>query len=372
VALLRRKVTRLVVAVLALGGVLAAVFAARSSSPPLTRDQRWQQDIAFAARELPQLRAGGLGNVSRAAWNAAAARLEERVPGLTDGQLTVGLARLVAMLSDDETRVEIGDRQFYPVLARWFGGGLYVVTAPAADRAVLGARPLALDGMPIARVMARIGATIGAEDPTVRTDTELGYLRNPALLDWLGVTGSTAGAVFSVESPGGRVRTIRVAPVSSWDGAAQVPQPLYEQDELAPYWMRILAGRRAVFLKYNQCVDDDGFQRLAARAIAVLRAHPGYRLIVDLRNNGGGDSYPFQALVDGIQAVTAINQPGRVIGLVNQFTDSSATVDAQSLKAGTKAVLIGQAVADPIDAWGNEQFLTLPRGRPDRAGPRAG
>ncbi len=344
---------------MALGGVSGVVFAIRSS-PPLTRDQRWQQDIAFTARELPRLRAGGLDNVSRAAWNAATARLEAKVPRLTDGQLTVGLARLVATLGDDETQVGIGDRQFYPVLARWFGGDLYVMKAPAADRALLGARLLALDGMPIAHVMARIGSTIGAEDPTLRADTELSYLRNPALLDWLGITSTTAGAVLSVEPAAGGVRTFRVVPVTSWDGAAQVPQPLYEQDQLAPYWMRILAGQRAVYLKYNQCVNDDGFQRLAARAIAALQAHPGYRLIVDMRNNGGGDSYPFQALINDIRIVTDINQPGRVIGLVNQFTDSSATVDAQSLKADTKAVLIGQAVADPIDAWGNEQFLTLP------------
>ena len=37
--------------------------------------------------------------------DAAAARLEAEVPRLTDGQLIVGMARMVAMLHDDETQV---------------------------------------------------------------------------------------------------------------------------------------------------------------------------------------------------------------------------------------------------------------------------
>jgi hypothetical protein len=233
VALLERKVTWLALAVIALSSALGAVFAS-SSSPPPTRDQRWRLDIAYVARELPLLRAGGLGNVSPAAWNAAAAKLEAQVPRLTDGQLAVGLAQLVAMLHDDQTQVEMRDPQFYPVVARWFGSGLYLVVVPPAGRTALGSRLLAVDGKPIAQVMASISSTIDYQDPALRADTELSYLRNPALLHWLGITSSTTNTVLSVEPASGGTQTIRVAPVSSWAGTARVPQPLYEQDGAVP------------------------------------------------------------------------------------------------------------------------------------------
>jgi hypothetical protein len=114
-----------------------------------------------------------------------------------------------------------------------------------------------------------------------------------------------------------------------------------------------------VYLKYNQCLPGSGFQKLAAQALALLQAHRDYRLIVDLRDNGGGDSEPFQSPISGLQADPRLTAPGRIIGLVNQFTDSSATVDSQSLKQAG-AVLTGQPPADPIDEWGNEQTLRLP------------
>jgi hypothetical protein len=62
------------------------------------RDRRWQQDIANLARELPKVHINGLASAKRPAWDAAAARLEAQVPRLSDGELIVGMARMVAML----------------------------------------------------------------------------------------------------------------------------------------------------------------------------------------------------------------------------------------------------------------------------------
>jgi hypothetical protein len=116
-----------------------------------------------------------------------------------------------------------------------------------------------------------------------------------------------------------------------------------------------------VYLKYNQCLDNGGFQRLAARAMRVLRQHLGYRLIIDLRDNGGGDDAPFQALISDIRGDPALNLRGKVFGLINGFTDSSAREDAYDLGHETNALLIGQQVADPIDEYGDDgSVLRLP------------
>jgi C-terminal processing protease CtpA/Prc len=116
-----------------------------------------------------------------------------------------------------------------------------------------------------------------------------------------------------------------------------------------------------VYLKYNQCVDGREFGKTAAEALTALRMHPGYRLIVDLRDNPGGNSGPFQALIDGIRADPAINRRGRIFGLINGGTASSATLDANSLGTETRAILMGEPVEDPVDEFGNnDAFLTLP------------
>ncbi len=365
---------RLGLAAAVLGAVLAVTAGACSGPPPFpARDRNWQQDIAYLARELPAVRKAGLGPVSPAAWHAAAARLEAAVPRLTDSQVVTGLAQMVAMLHDDETLVEFPRGPYLALDAQWVGGGLYLLAVPAADRALLGARLLAFDGHPVAQVLARAGTTVDAGNPQLLSNSETGALDDLGLLHALGLAASTASATLTVRTRAGTQETVRLpaaartAFISSPDlfvdqvpGMAHVPLSRYRQDASRPYWLRVLPAQHAVYLRYNQCLPDGGFQRLAGQALATLKTHRDYRLIVDLRANSGGDSGPFQSLVNGMRADPRLAAPGRVIGLVDQFTGSSATVDAQSLKEAG-AVLIGQPPADPIDRWGNEQTFQLPR-----------
>ena len=61
-------------ALLAMAGAGAVLVPVLTRGSPLSaRDRRWQQDIAYLARELPRVHVRGL------AWEAAASRLEAKV-----------------------------------------------------------------------------------------------------------------------------------------------------------------------------------------------------------------------------------------------------------------------------------------------------
>ncbi len=359
------------VAVLVLAAGTAAVLAGRG--PGISaRDRNWQQDIAYLARELPLAHVDGLTNVSLSAWTAAAHRLERQVPWLTNGQVIVGMARMVAMLRDDETQLILPPSAVYPFAARWIGNGLYLIGVPAADRWLLGAQLAAVDGHPMQQVVAALRAEIDYQDAGVARGWEVGwdqvspsnpgYLNDASLLYWLGVTRSPTQAEFTVRTARAGLQTIRLT--AAGDGSvpriSSVPSPLYLRNPGQPYWLQILARQRLVYLKYNQCLPGAGFQQLAARALAVLRAHPAYRLVVDLRDNLGGYTQPFQALILGIMADPAIDRRGRIFGLINDFTGSAAAADSYTLRQATNALLIGQQAADPLGDFGNARPLRLP------------
>ncbi len=358
---------------------VAAVVAAATTAAVLTgcstqqlsrRDTYWQQDVAYLARELPLVHVDGVTGTTKSAWDAAASQLESQVPRLSDGQVIVGMARMVAMLHDDETQLMLPTPNFYPFAAELIGARLSLVVVPATHRDLLGARLVAVDGHPVASVIAQLRQEIDYEDVGLATATAIGwgtgggYLNDADLLNWLGLTRSPTKAAFTVQPVTGPERTVWLTAVG---GAGRLPRlvhvpfPLYMQRANSPYWMQTLTAQRAVYIKYNQCLDTDGFQRLAARALQVLRQHPGYRLIIDLRNNGGGSTSPVQAFIKTLVADPALNQRGRVFGLINGFTDSSASYDAFLLSHQANVLLIGQQVADPIDEYGDDSgVLRLP------------
>lgn len=396
----RAGVLRPLLMAVAAAVAITAITAGCGERGSPARDQRWQRDIAYLARRLPQVHVDGLTGVGHAAWEAAAARLEARVPRLGNGQVLAGMARMVALLHDDETQLRLPGSTWYPLRAGWIGGHLYLLMVPAPDRPFLGGQLTAVDGHPIASVLAALGTTIGFDpaDTGLHQDSEAVYLSTPDALAWTGAASSAASAAFTVRTTAGQTRVLRLAaqrpgtwllrllppdlpgraywlsllglvaatrPLAFYaldrPAPATIPLPLYLTNGASPYWMRVLASQHAVYIKYNQCLSNDGFQRLAARALAILRRNPGYRLIIDLRDNGGGDSQPFQNVANQIAGDPAIDKPGRLIGLVDTQTDSSATLDAQILKQQLRSVLIGQAPGDPVNEFGNDSGrLRLP------------
>jgi len=356
-----------VVAVVAIGAAVGAAVATGGSSLT-TRDRYWQQDIAYLATRLPRVHVDGLtGGTTSARWNAAADRLKADVPHLTNGQIITGMARIVAHLHDDETAVNVPTTPLFPFQTQWIGAGLYLIVAPDADRDLLGGRLLAVDGHPIAQVLSAIRATVDYEDAGVARGMEAQLVQNPAWLWYLGLVSSIRSARFTVGLPSGRNVSADIESYGANGGlhgqprAVTVPLPLYLQRNNQPYWMTVLAAHDAVYLKYNQCLDNDGFQRLAARALALLRAHPDWRLIIDLRFNGGGSTSPVQTVARWIAADPAVDRPGRILGLIDGNTYSSASLDSYILQSQDGAILIGQPTAERRDTYGdNGSRLALP------------
>jgi len=228
-----------------------------------------------------------------------------------------------------------------------------------------------VDGHPIAQVESRLRKVIDYQDPGLARATmtgfahELGDLSNADLMSWLGLARSSGGVTITVQVPGGGLRRVWM-PARNLDtgpvpAVATIPADFYQQHPAEPYWMRVLRRQHAVYLKYNQCLETSGFQRLTARAMAVLHAHPSWKLIVDLRGNPGGDTTPFDPLLTDIRRDRVLNRRGHVFGLIDGLTASSATLDAGNLSSETHALLVGEQVSDPVDEFGNDNGeLRLP------------
>src|SRR5262249_21776527 len=118
------------------------------------------------------------------------------------------------------------------------------------------------------------------------------------------------------------------------------------------------------YLCYNQCDGAADFEKLCERMWARFDAEHAARLIVDLRNNGGGNSLVAEPLFRGIAARRQLRHPQpNVMVLIGPGTYSSAMMNAVDLRKRCGAVLIGQPTGGKPQSYGEIKFFDLPYSR---------
>jgi hypothetical protein len=87
----------------------------------------------------------------------------------------------------------------------------------------------------------------------------------------------------------------------------------------------------------------DGIEQAAGQLIAHLQATSSTRLILDLRDNGGGDyTLARHHLIYPIWRLPTINRPGGLYVLIGRHTYSAAMVTATDFRRETEAILVGE------------------------------
>lgn len=341
--------------------------------PAATAGARAQQDVAYLATQLPRLHARGLVRstvhgitpIDRAEWDRQATALEAAAPTLDFPHLLVGEMRLVALLRDGETGISLPQLPQFPLATDWFGPDLRIVGGPHGQPWLLGARVVALGNTPIKQVQTSLEGIISSTGEWEAHSLTPYYVRVGTLLEGLGIIPDPQHLSITVVTLRGETKRVdMVASPSPFfanpRGMTFVPDTWRNSLAEQPYWWRYAPEHDVVYLKYNVCLHGDGFHAVVRPALAAVASHPGARLVIDLRGNGGGDSKPFNYLVSRIRGDSDLNRRGRIFGLIDRHTYSSATLNAASLRTETAATLVGEPTGDPANQFGNQRTFSLP------------
>ncbi len=122
---------------------------------------------------------------------------------------------------------------------------------------------------------------------------------------------------------------------------------------------------KTLYFKYNRCADDPAadmtFAKLMEGTLAFMKTKPVERFVLDLRDNGGGDSNIAAPLIAALAAHPTLNVRGRLFVLIGRHTFSSAVLNTLELKARTQALLVGEPTGGRPNHYGEVRHLTLPR-----------
>lgn len=372
---------------------LAAALALAIVPPPARAASlgpaAWRGDARFLVQAVDSLHPQPYRWHRRAAWDSAAADLESRLPALRYDQAVAGFSRLLGLLRDGHSRLGQlglpshgrpalaplpgpGFDTSYPFECEVFGDGLWITGATEPHAGLVGAHVVAIDGVPVAGVVAALASFIPADNAMWVLNVLPAYLRSPGYLAAAGVSDDPAAPLrLTVLDRRGVKREMPVAPAhpdssARWiaaDAGVREPLPLTRRLPGPFAFADLDDSARTVFVRIRAIVDDAGAEHMGA-FVARLFAHVdslrARRLVLDLRGNGGGNNYLNQPLVHALIRRPELDRTGRLFVITDRGTFSAAVSLAADLQRETHALFVGEPPGGAPNSPGDPARVTLP------------
>ena len=340
--------------------LLALSGCAATSTPEAAAPTPLQREITGLVEQMARLHPDVDHEVPLPELRAEAARLAQRAPRLSRDELLVGLLRLTTLGErDGHGGIFLHDPaharpfHFFPLRVHDFADGVHVVDDVAAG-AHVGKRLTAIDGMPVAKVIALVEPLVPHDNAATVRLLLPEYLVCADVLRGLGVVEGPATYSFA----DGTEVTLEAATGALGTAFAPLPMPpralLYRSLD-QPFLLVPLERGRSLYLGYRQVVDPP--QALLDRILRTARK-PGFRrLVVDARYNGGGDNTTYWPLLDLLDAKAL---RGKVVVLLGRMTFSAAGNFVAAVDHRTRARLVGEPSGGAPNQWGDRNPIRLP------------
>lgn len=342
----------------------------------------WRADLTFLRASLPQVHPDPFRWVGAARWDSAAARFGASLPSRQPVEAWVGLQDLVALLGDGHTGINplwnaSWPVHYFPFDLESFPEGEFVTAAAPEYGAAVGARVVAVGGMPVDEALRRVGAGVPQENEWwVRAwaPSRLSYVE---LVRGAGITTRVQPVRLTLERDG-RTFTIDVNPAgllprgqhgardgidrSAWVRMAEQAGRADAQPD-RPYWFEWVPEGGMLYVCYRAVVDWPGETNAAfwTRVFAAADSLPVGRLVIDLRDNTGGNNFFNLAVIRGIVQRPALDRPDRLYVLIGRRTFSAAMNCVNELERYTRATFVGEPTGSRPNMFGDHEALVLPQ-----------
>jgi hypothetical protein len=345
--------------------------------------QDWREDLRFLATQMRLKHKSLFHTMTEAEFNQAVEKLDADIPQLNEDQIFVRFLQIMAMVQDGHSGFDTRPipppdlKDHIPVPFVRYADGIYVRAAALEYADMVAGRVVKVGSLGWQEAIQRV-ESIESHDPG-NNGEQLAWsaktsLNCPRLLNGLGLTQSRDSAEFVIEKNGqSHSFTMKASvPIGEWylnsvpagwvDARPEsVPVPLARQHEDKHYWFTYLPEYRAVYFQFNLVINEDGetLADFAGRLTTALEQPDVERLVIDLRNNTGGDNTLLRPLLVALIS-SKVNRRGGIFAVTGPTTFSAAQNFVNRLENYTETIYVGEPTAENVNFYDDPAGITLP------------
>ncbi len=344
-------------------GVLAALLALSLAVPACAAPAEGEaaarrEDLEFLYQTLERAHPDLFANTPEGQFLERKAAIEAGLEEVDDFTFALELQSLTALAGDSHTTLALGGSlsqtvHYYPMSLLYRDGRWYLSAAPSDRRALLGREVTAVNGRSMEKTVDVFGAILSA-DNGVKLRRQYRQSCNVAeFYEYLGLVQE--GGPLELTLAGGGELVLSPVPAEELGQTGLVrlsdglPQPVTGTQER--FYLAFPLDKGTYYIQYNRCREDPELpmETFAAQVEQDLSAGEYRRVIVDLRNNGGGSDGVIWPLLQVLRR--AMDRGLEGVGLIGEATFSSAIINAVELQEMGMALVGGACQRERGPLW---------------------
>ena len=340
------------------------------AAEPQDKAAQRQEDLDFLYETvLTEHHPNAFANTPKEDFLALKADIESRLETASDTEFLLDLMRLTSLVGDSHTTLFAGEAtanfRAYPFTMIRRGESWYLTAVRPEEEALLCQEITALAGKPVGEIAEAFG-TLFASDNPVHLRRNFRQACNVAdIYEYLGLV--EAGKPLTVTLKGGK--TLSLEPISmealNQLEAVRISDKIKGTPETAAanaYYFAKPLTEEVYYIQYNTCreAEDLSMEAFAAAVAKDLEGGDYSRVLLDLRNNGGGSDGVIWPLFEVLRKEMDLG--AELVGLIGEATFSSALINAVEIQE-MGGVLAGEAAGGSVCHFGAVQSFSLPNSK---------
>ncbi|MEO6611870.1 MAG: hypothetical protein ABIT05_09875 [Chitinophagaceae bacterium] len=350
----------------------------------------WHNDLQYFRQLIHTKYSNLFYNVTAEQFDSAVSVIDKKIGELSDVQMNVEFAKLVAMFKVGHTAVRqrsgAGNEitpWVHPVPARFylFSDGLYIKNIDQKYKEAAGGKVIKIGNTDAATVLEKIRPALAFENEQGFRNMIQYYLNLPEFLQALGII-SEADKVAVTYQKDGVEKTIVLAAealpanaghgpdaANNWadafEGARTGNYPLWMKEPGKLRYFEYLKDSKTLYVKHS-AVQDEPNESIAdffAKVFRFVDSNEVDKFILDIRLNGGGNNYLNKPVITGIIQSRKINRKGHLFIITGKATFSAAQNLTNELEKYSEAIFVGEPTSENVNFFGDTRTEILPNSK---------
>lgn len=337
--------------------------------------EAWLEDLEAYKTGLQQNHIDLYNKISKADFEKELNQIKKSLDQKSGIEVSVELMRLTRKIGDGHTAVSFRklDMHNFPFELQNFDGKWRVTKIAKKYNYLLGQTLVQVDGNSIETVAEKVGEVAQfVENKYSYTTRTAQYLTLTELLYGLKLTKEKTKASLTFQDDNGKLITEKMTGLNGslyenesfsrlTIGVPEIEPP--DNPQYENFWYAPITGTKGLYIHFESYPAFEDMMTIGEKMVTYISQNNIRQLVIDLRNNGGGDLYTGLVLAYALNLADPVDWKSGVYVLCDNVTFSAATSNTALFRELLNARIVGEPTGSNPTGYQDMDTFELPHSK---------